>query len=249
VLGGSGGSVSLISNGGANDGIGGATSGTLNLTQTAVGGNGVFGGNANSTLIGNNPFGSSSYNLNANAIGGNGILAAGGSATARADATALKGGTANATANANGGSTSGPSGALDAGAANAISNVTGSGSGSASATATGGNNGFGKGGSATSTAISSTANGAASAVSNAVGGAGGGPGSFNFGGPGGSAKRSRDVNCVRGQSSHCWSCRHWWEQRFGRQPRKRGHCDRQGERHVRQWPSQRFGQCAGRQCW
>ena len=32
-IGGSGGSVNLISNGGANDAIGGATSGTLNLTQ------------------------------------------------------------------------------------------------------------------------------------------------------------------------------------------------------------------------
>ena len=36
---GNGASVSLISNGGVNDAIGGATSGTLNLTQTAIGGN------------------------------------------------------------------------------------------------------------------------------------------------------------------------------------------------------------------
>ena len=35
-------SVSLISNGGVNDAVGGATSGTLNLTQTAIGGNGLF---------------------------------------------------------------------------------------------------------------------------------------------------------------------------------------------------------------
>ena len=38
---GNGASVSLISNGGVNDAIGGATSGTLNLTQTAIGGNAV----------------------------------------------------------------------------------------------------------------------------------------------------------------------------------------------------------------
>src|SRR5262249_16552040 len=71
---GGGASVSLTSNGGVNDAIGGATSGTLNLTQTAIGGNGGFAGNAASILIGTNPFGSSSYNLNANATGGNGTL-------------------------------------------------------------------------------------------------------------------------------------------------------------------------------
>jgi len=77
--GGNGGSVSLISNGGVNDAIGGATSGTLNLTQTAIGGTGGGGegvggngGKALSTLIGTNPYGSSNYNLTANATGGNG---------------------------------------------------------------------------------------------------------------------------------------------------------------------------------
>ena len=77
---GQGASVSLISNGGVNDAIGGATSGTLNLTQTAIGGsggtgfNGSSGGNATSILIGTNPFGASTYNLTANATGGNGNL-------------------------------------------------------------------------------------------------------------------------------------------------------------------------------
>jgi hypothetical protein len=40
--GGPGASVSLTSNGGVNDAVGGATSGTLNLTQTATGGSGRF---------------------------------------------------------------------------------------------------------------------------------------------------------------------------------------------------------------
>ena len=92
--GGNGGSVSLLSNGGLNDAIGGATSGTLNLTQTAIGGNGGTrrccagfggsGGNASSILFGTNPFGASSYNLNTFATGGNGGLRAAqvGSATA-----------------------------------------------------------------------------------------------------------------------------------------------------------------------
>ena len=63
-----------------NDAIGGATSGTLNLTQTAIGGGNGGGGNvgkggdAVSTLIGTNPFGSSTYNLTANAIGGDTIV-------------------------------------------------------------------------------------------------------------------------------------------------------------------------------
>jgi hypothetical protein len=85
-----------------NDAIGGATSGTLNLTQTAIGGNGGVGGGATSTLIGTNPFGSSTYNLTANAIGGNSsgtVNFRGGTA----QATASNGGIANATANATGG--------------------------------------------------------------------------------------------------------------------------------------------------
>ena len=55
---GNGASVRLISNGGVNDAVGGATSGILNLTQTAQGGRSLdFGGSATSTLIGTNPFG------------------------------------------------------------------------------------------------------------------------------------------------------------------------------------------------
>jgi hypothetical protein len=59
--------------------VGGATTGTLNLTQTAIGGNGNngdtvggFGGSASSTLTGTNPSGASSYNLSAFATGGDG---------------------------------------------------------------------------------------------------------------------------------------------------------------------------------
>jgi hypothetical protein len=98
--------VSLISNGGVNDAVGGATSGTLNLTQTAIGGNsgssddtGATGGNASSTLTGTNPSGASNYNLTANATGGNGgpnavrVGGAGGSATATVDATSATVGT------------------------------------------------------------------------------------------------------------------------------------------------------------
>jgi hypothetical protein len=105
---GPGASVSLISNGGVNDAIGGATSGTLNLTQTAIGGNsggntldGV-GGAATSILIGTNPFGASTYNLTAEARGGSGNTV-GGSAIATADASASKSGIANTTATARGG--------------------------------------------------------------------------------------------------------------------------------------------------
>jgi hypothetical protein len=115
---GNGASVSLISNGGVNDAIGGATSGTLNLTQTAIGGDaggtfelthGNFGGAGGSAspgiLTGTNPFGASAYNLNANATGGNATAASfGGNAFATADGSASKTGIANATAKANGGS-------------------------------------------------------------------------------------------------------------------------------------------------
>src|SRR5262249_19963499 len=90
-VGGTGASVSLISNGGVNDAVGGATRGTLNLTQTAIGGNSFFpAGNATSTLIGTNPFGSSTYNLSANATGGTGRVA--GNAPARAEAPSFNGG-------------------------------------------------------------------------------------------------------------------------------------------------------------
>jgi hypothetical protein len=89
--GGPGASVSLTSNGGVNDAVGGATSGTLNLTQTATGGSGRTGGSATSTLIGTNPFNTTFYNLTANATGGNGFGSfggiPGGAATATADAT------------------------------------------------------------------------------------------------------------------------------------------------------------------
>jgi hypothetical protein len=147
-FGGFGASVSLITNGGVNDAIGGATSGTLNLTQTAIGGAGgtvssVFvggtGGNASSILTGTNPFGSSICNLNANATGGpessfggpgNGTDV-GGSATARADASAAKSGIANATAHANGGGA--PIG-FAAGAATADASAANGGSAVAQAT-------------------------------------------------------------------------------------------------------------------
>jgi hypothetical protein len=143
--GGSGGSVSLISNGGVNDAIGGATSGTLNLTQTAIGGDagntsvihGGAGGSATSILIGTNPFGAATYNLTANASGGNAPNAvAGGGAIATADASGSKTGTANATAKATGGFSVGVSG--DAGPATA--NASAANGGLAIAQATGGDN-------------------------------------------------------------------------------------------------------------
>jgi hypothetical protein len=71
VTGGNGASVSLL------NAVGGATTGTLNLTQTAIGGNGGFSaitaglaGNASSTLVGINPYGSTNYNLYTYAIAG-----------------------------------------------------------------------------------------------------------------------------------------------------------------------------------
>jgi hypothetical protein len=124
-----------------NDAIGGATSGTLNLTQTAIGGS-VFlgsliaapGGNATSTLIGTNPSGASIYNLTANATGGRGF--GGGSATATADASAAKSGIANATATAIGGVAFGGFGG--AASATATSTALLGGTANATATATGG---------------------------------------------------------------------------------------------------------------
>jgi hypothetical protein len=163
-----GASVSLISNGGVNDAIGGATRGTLNLTQTAIGGDGFLcdfcpgGGSASSILIGNNPFGSSTYNLNANATGGSGH---GGSATATADASASVAGIANATANANGGA---GSAALAAGGA-ATANANATNGGSAVAQATGGNARVNSGGAATANA---NATNGGSAVAQATGGNG-----------------------------------------------------------------------------
>ena len=157
--------MSLISNGGVNDAIGGATSGTLNLTQTAIGGNGGSGGNASSTLIGTNPFGSSTYNLTAVAAGGNNHFA-GGNATATADATASAGGIANALANARGGdSVDSPGGAATA---NAI--VTNG--GSAVAQASGGNGQLSPGGGQASATATSTAmlGGTATATATAIGG-------------------------------------------------------------------------------
>jgi hypothetical protein len=186
--GGSGASVSLISNGGVNDAIGGATSGTLNLTQRALGGNGgdqraigdrgemmANGGSAISTLIGTNPFGASSYNLTANAIAGQATfgLGDGGSATATAGATAANGGIANATAVARGGSNF-FSGTV-AGAATTNASVTNG--GSAVAQANGGTNQggaghpAGAGGSASATATSTAMRGGtAKADATATGG-------------------------------------------------------------------------------
>jgi hypothetical protein len=170
----------LLSNGGVNDAIGGATSGTLNLPQTAIGGNGGggdsfggSGGNASSILIGTNPYGSANYNLTADATGG----IAGGrfspgefnppfGAIATADATTANDGVVTATANAQGGQggpTGGGIGSSDGGAATAVANATGLGDGSAIATATGGNVptpfGFGKGGIASAAANLSVSNG------------------------------------------------------------------------------------------
>jgi hypothetical protein len=156
-----------------NDAIGGATSGTLNLTQTAIGGsggtfgfNGSSGGNATSILIGTNPFGASTYNLTANATGGNGNPFSGGfggNATATADGSASKVGIANATATATGGSgiTFGFAGA-------ATANASATNGGSAVAHATGGSGGdFPAGG---ATANASATNGGL-AVAEATGGA------------------------------------------------------------------------------
>jgi hypothetical protein len=160
--------VGLISNGGVRDAVGGATSGTLNLRQTAIGGNGSsddgFGGGANSTLIGTNPFGASTYNLTAIATGGNGFL--GGSAVATADATASNGGIANATAIANGGS--GVEQGLSATATAIVTN-----GGSAVAQATGGNASSNSPGGATATATSTAMQGGtANATAIATGGNG-----------------------------------------------------------------------------
>jgi hypothetical protein len=150
-----------------NDAIGGATRGTLNLTQTAIGGDGFGcihcggGGSASSILIGNNPFGSSTYNLNANATGGNG--SGGGTATATADASGSKSGIANATAKANGGN-----GFFAGGGAAATANASATNGGSAVAQATGGALRLGfLGGAATANA--SATNGG-SAVAQATGG-------------------------------------------------------------------------------
>jgi hypothetical protein len=152
-----------------NDAIGGATSGILNLTQTAIGGSGTFAGSATSILIGTNPFGASTYNLTANATGGGGIVA-GGNATATADATGSISGRANATANANGGGLiccfgggTGGTATANAGAANggsAVAQATGG-----SAPAIGAN--FGGPANATATVVNG-----GSAVAQATGGAG-----------------------------------------------------------------------------
>ena len=185
---GTGASVSLISNGGVNDAIGGATSGTLNLTQTAIGGNGGDfgngpGGNATSILIGTNPFGASTYNLTANATGGNGGnfssgVRSGGSATATADASASKVGIANATAIATGGDTVGSSGIGFAGAATANASATNG--GSAVAQATGGNGPDGQLGPVIFGPASATATSTAmlGGTANATAIATGGPGFF-----------------------------------------------------------------------
>jgi hypothetical protein len=157
-----------------NDAVGGATSGTLNLTQTAIGGNGGglpfsfhanAGGTAGSTLNGTNPYGASTYNLTANATGGNGSF--GGGAAATADASGSKSGVANATANAIGGAAfSGDQGTGGA----ATANASATNGGSAVAQATGGNSDtiFGLPGGA-ATANASATNGG-SAVAQATGG-------------------------------------------------------------------------------
>jgi hypothetical protein len=160
------------------DAIGGATSGTLNLTQTAIGGGGAGGnvgksGDALSTLIGNNPFGASSYNLTANAIGGDTNFGQSGSATATADATTPNGGIVNATAKATGGNNL--HGSSSGGATTANASATNGGSGgtaNATATATGGIGGTAAG-AANANSSARTINGnAAQAQATAVGASG-----------------------------------------------------------------------------
>ena len=159
-----------------NDAIGGATSGTLNLTQTAIGGNGSnFGsenhggaaGNAASILIGTNPYGASTYNLNANATGGAGITFGGG-ASATADASGAKSGTANATANATGGVGFGSF----ATGGTATSNASSNNGGSAVAQATGGNGVLGSSTSGGLATANASATNGGSAVAQATGGSG-----------------------------------------------------------------------------
>ena len=105
---GSGASVSLISNGGLNDAIGGATSGTLNLTQTAIGGSGgslALVAMQQAYLLELTPSEPQPIILLPMQLAGmHAGFGAGGSATATADARASNSGIANATANATGGS-------------------------------------------------------------------------------------------------------------------------------------------------
>jgi hypothetical protein len=158
--------------------LNGTRSGTLNLTQSAIGGaggsvEGGVGAGASSILIGTNPFGSSTYNLNANATGGKGGPddGSGGGASATADASGSKAGIANATAKATGGD-----GSVDGSGGVATANARAANGGSALAQATGGGNcgfgicGFGSGGATTANA--SATNGG-SAVAQATGGTGG----------------------------------------------------------------------------
>jgi hypothetical protein len=170
-----------------NDAIGGATSGTLNLTQTAIGGSSAptdhlsstRGGGATSILIGTNPFGAATYNLTANATGGSGD-SFGGSATATADTSASKVGIANATATATGGF----SGAFKLGTSGAATaNASAANGGTAVAQATGGGNGNGSfvgdtppgnGRAGAATANASSTNGG-TAVAQATGGSSSGP--------------------------------------------------------------------------
>jgi hypothetical protein len=187
-----------------NDAIGGATSGTLNLTQTAIGGssfpdlvsNGTFGGSATSILIGTNPFGASTYNVTANATGGFGDLF-GGSATATADASASKVGIANATATAIGGF----SGALLPGVSNAATaNASAANGGTAVARATGGSSRGPFGpvvtGPASATATSTAMlGGTATAIATAMGG------EFFLGG----AKANSSATTVNGNAAQAKS--------------------------------------------
>jgi hypothetical protein len=189
-----------------NDAIGGATSGTLNLTQTAIGGssapldslsNGTFGGSATSILIGTNPFGASTYNVTANATGGFGDLF-GGSATATADASASKVGIANATATAIGGF----SGAVsNPGVSNAATaNASAANGGTAVAQATGGSSRGPFGpvvtGPASATATSTAMlGGTATAIATATGGA------FFLGG----AKANSSATTINGNAAQAKS--------------------------------------------
>ena len=106
-----------MTDGGATDAVGGGTTGTLNLTQSAIGGSGGSNGridrrirrDASSTLSGDNPSSSIAYNLTANATGGaggdaNSVGGPGGDAIATTNATsATANGSVSASAAAAGG--------------------------------------------------------------------------------------------------------------------------------------------------
>jgi hypothetical protein len=219
---GDGASVNLVSNGGAQDAVGGATTSTLNLTQTAIGGNGgttgAFGlaGNASSTLIGVNPYGAQNYNLSADATGGAGgsnedylIAPAGGSATAiAAGSSSVDGGETSATSEATGGN----GGEAD---------LYPGGGGGATAKSVAQNRGIG---------------GAANAAASAFGGSGG----AGIDGASGGRPSGGDGNCDDIQrerfGGHDRKCRRW-QRRFRRPGPRRGRRCRVSSNEMKIAPS------------